>query len=136
MYRFVTPELGGLLDDYPLKISYTVTEEDPEIIFLKITGISTALILAESTSDNNPPLAILSRVSGSPQFISIGRLQGTNINKTFKPAVRQEETSLYFRCECGSVGRSFSIYVYGLRSKNKSISYSIEQSVDGLIYLT
>lgn len=121
----------GLIKNYPYVIRYQNTS-GKNTFYIKIIGLTYGIILFSTTKNYDAPYVITAR-SGTPATdIYIGRVNGSF--NGIKPCRKIKDSSLYFECEGGGIsGRYFDIYIYN--KFKEVISYSIEDNVDGLIYV-
>ena len=124
--------MEGLIKNYPYVIRYQNTT-GKNTFYIKVTGLTYGIILFSTTKNNDAPYVITARSASSPSIgINIANLYGSF--NGIKPCKREEDSALYFECDGGGVsGRYFDVYIYN--KLKEDISYSIEDHVDGLIYL-
>ena len=123
--------MGELLKNYPYVIQYQNTSEK-NTFYIKVTGLTYGIILFSTTRNNDAPYVITARTATVTTDIYVVGVSGSF--NGIKPCKRAGDYALYFECDGGGVsGRYFDIYIYN--KLKEDISYSIEDNVDGLIYL-
>jgi len=118
----------GLIKNYPYVIRYQNTT-GKNTFYIKVTGLTYGIILFSTTKNNDAPYVITARTGTDIYVVGVnGSFNG------IKPCKRAGDSALYFECDGGGVsGRYFDVYIYN--KLKEDISYSIEDNVDGLIYL-